>query len=225
MSEAGLLRQLNQAKERVERATRALAPKHKGGEWEEYRAAHDDLLRLERALASHRGESFAEPLDFPVRWDIGAPLPHLVRSEYATYLAFYLGPQPGASTHESVGYSEIQVVDSHTEDALAIVRFDGSVSTQMGAPNDEVFQGHPLYGRGLQGYRPMVVRNSVWIKQLEAINSVHHMYDSASWVDLKHYFFGFHDSTFECVARGFEVEVINASMTEALKRMCERLVE
>lgn len=223
MSEAELLRTLDQAKNRIERATRALAPKHKGGEWEEYKAAHDDLLRIERALASHRGEPFAEPLDFPVRWDIGAPLPHLIQSDYATYLAFYLGPQADASLRGSVGYSEVQVVDSRTEEALAVVRFDSCVSTQMGDPNDEVFQGHPLYGRGLQGYRPMVVRNSPWIRQLQAINSVHHMYDASRWVDLNHYFFGFHDSTFECVARGFEVEIMNTSMAEALRKMCERL--
>ncbi|MEZ5994554.1 MAG: hypothetical protein R3C25_02270 [Hyphomonadaceae bacterium] len=225
MSEADLVRQLKRAEERVERASRALAPKHKGGEWEEFEAAHDDLLRLERALASHRGESFAEPLDFPVRWDIGAPLPHLVQSDNATYLAFYLGPQAGASQDGSVGYGEPQVVDSRADDALAIVRFDGCVSTQMGDPNDEVFQGHPLYGRGLQGYRPMVVRNSAWINQLQAINSVHSMYDPSRWTDLNHYFFGFHDSTFECVARSFEVEIMNTSMSDALRKMCERLVE
>ncbi len=223
MSEADLLRQLGQATERVERATKALAPKHKGGEWEEFVAAHDGLLRIERALASHRGEPFAEPLDFPVRWDVGAPLPHLVQNDSAAYLAFYLGPQAGASLDGSIGFDEVQMVDSQSEDALAIVRFDGCVATQMGDPNDEVLQGHPLYGRGLQGYRPMLVRNSPWIKQLETINAVHGLYDPSRWRTLSHYFFGFHDSTFECVARSFEVETMNASMARALEVMCQRV--
>ena len=40
------------ASERLQRAISALAPKHKGGEWEEYHAAHQEVLRLERQLAA-----------------------------------------------------------------------------------------------------------------------------------------------------------------------------
>jgi hypothetical protein len=34
------------------------------------------VLVLERELPAANGEEHAVPLDFPGRWDIGAPLPH-----------------------------------------------------------------------------------------------------------------------------------------------------
>ena len=43
---------LSVAKERLDRAIAAMAPKHKGGEWEEYRAAEQEVLRLERQSAT-----------------------------------------------------------------------------------------------------------------------------------------------------------------------------
>jgi len=47
-----LERRLRTAVERRQRAIAALAPKHKGGEWEEYDAANQEVLRLERQLAA-----------------------------------------------------------------------------------------------------------------------------------------------------------------------------
>ena len=82
MSLRELEEQLSAARERLERAARALAPKHKGGEWEEFWAAHDAVLRLERELAAAKGEEHAVPINLPVKWDAGAPLPHLLRNDY-----------------------------------------------------------------------------------------------------------------------------------------------
>jgi hypothetical protein len=73
-----LERSLQVAVERLQRAISALAPKHKGGEWEEYHAAHQEVLRLERQLAAAKGEEYAEPCGFPLKWDAGAPMPHLM---------------------------------------------------------------------------------------------------------------------------------------------------
>ena len=70
---------LRAAGERRQRAIAALAPKHKGGEWEEYHAANQEVLRLERQLAA-KGDEYAEPCDFPLKWDAGAPMPHLMVS-------------------------------------------------------------------------------------------------------------------------------------------------
>src|SRR5437868_4549123 len=83
-------RRLAAAQDRLERAMLALAPKHQGGEWEEYLAASEAVLRLERELAAAKGEEHAVPLDFPVRWDIGAPLPHVIQNDYKTFLTFYV---------------------------------------------------------------------------------------------------------------------------------------
>lgn len=83
-------RRLAAALERRRKAGIALAPKHKGGEWEEYCAADEAVLRLERELAAAKGEEYALPLDFPVKWDVGAPLPHVLIKDYKTFLMFYL---------------------------------------------------------------------------------------------------------------------------------------
>ena len=45
-----LERRLRTAAERRRRAIAALAPKHLGGEWEEYHAANQEVLLLERQL-------------------------------------------------------------------------------------------------------------------------------------------------------------------------------
>ncbi len=69
MSEAhDLERRLRTAEERRQRAIAALAPKHKGGEWEEYHAANQEVLLLERQLAAAKGEEYAEPCSFPLKW-------------------------------------------------------------------------------------------------------------------------------------------------------------
>jgi hypothetical protein len=81
---------LKTAQERLERAIARLAPKHKGGEWEEYKSANQEVLRLERLLGAARGDEYAEPIEFPVKWDTGVPLPHLIVNDYRALLAFLL---------------------------------------------------------------------------------------------------------------------------------------
>src|SRR5207245_3273357 len=83
-----LERLLNLANERFQRATAAMAPKHKGGEWEEFRAAHQEVLSLERQLAARKGEEYAEPCGFPLKWSGGAPMPHLMANDNRALLAF-----------------------------------------------------------------------------------------------------------------------------------------
>ena len=56
----------------------------------EFDAAREAMLAAERVLAAELGEPYAVPLEFPVQWDIGAPLPHLIQSDYQTFLLFWL---------------------------------------------------------------------------------------------------------------------------------------
>jgi hypothetical protein len=81
---------LKAARGRLQRAIAALAPKHKGGEQEEYREANKEVLSLERQLGAAKGEEYAVPIDFPARWDVGAPLPCLFRNDHRAFLTFYL---------------------------------------------------------------------------------------------------------------------------------------
>ena len=79
MTDAELVAALEQANARLPRAVAALTSKHNGGEVKEFQAAHDAVLDAERALAAARREPHAVPIDFPVQWDIGAPLPAATR--------------------------------------------------------------------------------------------------------------------------------------------------
>jgi hypothetical protein len=214
--------QLTQANRRLKAAVAALAPKHKGGEMEEFRAAHGEVLRLERALAESRNEPYAVPCDFPVNWDVGAPLPFLLRNDYRTFLTFYVRTQD-----RNWDGTYVKVVDpkSPEEVSLCLVTFEGCASAKLGHPNDEVQSGHPLAGRGLQGYTAQIVKNSPWLQEVAKTNSVHRCDRPEMWESLNHYIFWFHDSTFECLAKSYEVEVTSESMPDLLKRVQGMLLE
>ncbi|MBS0384634.1 MAG: hypothetical protein JSS00_04715 [Proteobacteria bacterium] len=201
---------------------KALAPKHKGGEVEEFQAAGQAVLLLERELSAVKGEQYAVPLAFPVTWDIGAPLPHLLKSDYQCFVIFYVAasdPQWDGRTAKVVDPANAAPVP------LALVEFERCMSAKMGSPNDEVFHGHPLYKKGQEAYTAQEVVNSKWLAELEAINSVHSGYSPALWRDLHHYVFWFHDSTFECIAKSFEVELSNVSFGALLDRAIRKFLD
>jgi hypothetical protein len=213
---------LRAAREKLDAAVKALAPRHQGGEPEAYDRALAELLALERALAAAKGEPYAEDIDFPVQWDMGAPLPHLLVNDAMATLAFLLGVRDPAWDGTSV-----TVVDPGDDAArpLALVTFDPCVSAKLGAPNDEVFHGHPLAGRGQKPYGAQRVIGSPWLAELEAINSVHAQYNPKHWRGLKHYVFWFHDAMFECIATSFTVEIFREPMPRMLERMVRRLFD
>ena len=214
--------QLAEARQRLRNATAALEPKHTGGECEEFSSANAEVLRLERELAKSRNEPYVAPCNFPVEWDVGAPLPILLSNDYRTFLTFYVGePDPNWDG------TYVKVVDpSSTERvSLCLVTFHGCVSSKLGHPNDEVQSGHPLSGCGLEGYTAQVVENSRWIAEVAKTNSVHPCDSPERWKNLKHYIFWFHDSTFECLAESYKVEVTSETMSELLNRVQKKLLE
>jgi hypothetical protein len=211
---------LREAQERASKAVEALAPKHRGGEVEEFMASRAAVLQAERNLAAAKGEQYAVPIEFPVSWEPGAPLPFLLQNDYRTFLTFLV-----RDNDPNWDGSYVSVRDpNNLSERLAVVEFERCVSTKMGTPNEEVLHGHPLNGKGLAGYGAMLVQNSVWLKELAAINAVHERYKPEVWSDLKHYILPFHDSTFECVARGFKVETVQMPLSELLSEICKRLV-
>jgi hypothetical protein len=212
---------LREAQARQSRAIAALAPKHRGGEMEEFRAARTAVLQAERNLAAAKGEEYVVPIEFPVCWDTGAPLPYLLQNDYRTFLAFFLRE---VDPNWDGTYVTVRNPNSSLSEKLALVEFERCICTKMGTPNDEVLHGHPLHGKGLAGYEAMAVENSTWLKALERTNAVHGAYNPESWRRLKHYILPFHDSTFECVARGFKVEVFEMPLSDLLSDICKRLV-
>jgi hypothetical protein len=122
-------------------------------------------------------------------------------------------------------YTKVKDPNSGNPESLELVEFECCTAFKMGSPNDEVFNGHPLYGRGLDAYRAQEVINSKWLKDLQNINKVHPQYNPSSWTDDHHYILWFHDSTFECIARSYRAEVFNESFPELLARAVKRLHE
>lgn len=196
--------------------------KHEGGEWEEARAAHAELLVAERELAASRNEEHAVPLEFPVQWDTGAPLPQLLVNDNRALLVFFVRtPDPNWDGT----YATVKDPASGQTESLALVSFKRCISAKLGSPNDEVHEGHPLSGKGLESYSAQVVKHSRWLAGLQQINSVHSYYRADTWASLHHYVLWFHDTTFECIAEGFEVERHECSMSELLAIASRRLIE
>jgi hypothetical protein len=149
------------------------------------------------------------------------PRPHLLCNDYKALLAFVLREaEPGAvgATVEAAGPA------GEEASSLALVEFKPCLAAKLGSPNDEVLHGHPLQGRGLEGYTAQKVVNSRWLAEVEAVNKVHRCYDPASWRGRSHYVFWFHDTTFECIAGSFRVELYREGMAAMLTRMCQRLL-
>ena len=156
--------------------------------------------------------------DIP-RSSVGSPIPIVLSDEFVTVVAFYL-----QNTPEGWDGTWVRVVSADTErEPVALVRFSLCYAFMFGPPNDEAFAGHPLAGRGLKPYGAFLIENSSWIRQLERMNSIHPSHNPERYETLKHYILTFHDSTFECVADMYRIELHEGSVTSAISRMTNLL--
>lgn len=150
---------------------------------------------------------------------VGAPLPIILSGEHKILLAYLLQEKD-----DDWDASTIKVTDAETENELiAIIEFDSYWSFMFGAPNDEAFQGHPLYKRGLRPYRAFEIENSSWLSKFERMNSVHEHHKPERFKKFKHFVFAFHDSTFECIAENFTVSIHESSLQDIISEMQKRL--
>jgi hypothetical protein len=166
----------------------------KGTDFNEAVFAQEAVLAAERALAVAHKEPHAVAIEFLVQWDTGAPMPYLFQSEHRAFLVFRLQI---VDLNLDGTYVQIVRANDPVASTHAIVKFEHSWIAKMGAPNDEVYNGHPLNGKGLEAYVALRVVNSPWIKELVAINSIHLNHRPEFYSDLNHYMFGFHDTTVE----------------------------
>jgi hypothetical protein len=149
---------------------------------------------------------------------VGARLPIVVADESTLQLAYYLSvPDPDWDG------TYARVVDTSTEDPVILVRFETAHAWFHGPPNDEAFEGHPLASRGLHPYAAFRVEESSWIRRLERTNSVHERHAPERFARLHHYVFAFHDSTFECIARGFTAVQVEGPLTGVAQEMAHAL--
>jgi hypothetical protein len=151
--------------------------------------------------------------------DSGAPLPVIVALEGALFLVYIVNePDPDWDG------SYTSIITPQTEGQLvAIVRFEDPVSHMFGSvPDEETIYGHPLASLGLESYELFEVHGSSWIRRLEQIRSVRPGHWPERVRSQRHFILGMHDSTFECVARGFKVELRRGSigsMIESIARV------
>jgi hypothetical protein len=162
-------------------------------------------------------DSVVEITDAP-KSSPGAPCPIVLCDEHSLILAYLIfekrqAPPPSPGDGLRVIYAD----PSKTK--WAIVEFHRPRAHMLGPPNDEAFSGHPLFSRGLRPYAIYEVRNSSWVRQLEKMNSVHSQHNPKAYDELKHYVFAFHDSTFECIARGFNSVIVTGPRKWVLDRM------
>jgi hypothetical protein len=171
---------------------------------------------------SLKNEEHVVPIEFPVRWDAGAPCPYLLKNDYQTFVTFFLEEHDPSWDRTNVSARNPASSDPAN---IAVVEFTHCLAAKMGSPNEEVHNGHPWAGKGLASYTAQEVIHSRWLAEIEAINRVHRYYDASMWNRLHHFVLWFHDSTFECLAESFAVELHNESLNKILADLCERLLE
>jgi len=171
----------------------------------------------ERAMYSVDSQDRVIPITDIPQSSVGAPIPIVLSDELVTVLAFYT-----ENATEGWDGTRVRVVGDHTEgETVALVRFSICYASFFGPPNDEAFAGHPLAERGLTPYGAFLIENSSWIRQLERMNSVHPYHKPERYQTFNHYILTFHDSTFECVSEGYQIELHEGSARSAISRMAD----
>lgn len=155
------------------------------------------LLELERQLCRHRGEEFADELDVKIG----------VGFEWHVVVGF---------TSEPVLFCPLL----KPEGAKRSVAFEfvESVETSFGGLNDEVLEGHRLYGRGLDVCGFFVVRNSAWKRSVQAAMKRHPSYDEPRWERIEHFLFRDKAGELSCLATGFRSRLLEESVQELRER-------
>ncbi|HEY1045375.1 MAG TPA: hypothetical protein VGF79_02980 [Bacteroidia bacterium] len=162
---------------------------------------------------------FARVIEWTPRWDTGAPMPQVFSNGHKVFLIYIILEQDS-----NWDGTDVTMVDntSVTTYPLALVEFNGH-SFRFGIANDEVYNGLPLWNKGLEGYSAHIIENSSWINELKNINKVHQYYNEDSWKDEKHFALLFKDDIFEIIATDYKIETFNSSLEllamEVAKRM------
>jgi hypothetical protein len=134
--------------------------------------------------------------------DVGAPMPAVAATEGDVLVAYYAG---------------VALQDElHDEHAVVVLRFTGSFASMFGPPNEEAIEGHPLAPAGLRPFEFVEVDGSPWVARLEEMNRVHPYHSREPFDALRHFILPFHDTTFECLARGVEVVGLSSGTTASV---------
>ena len=146
---------------------------------------------------------------------VGAPCPMVLAGEHHLHLAYLLQDTPANWD----GSTARVVAENTSGEPVGLVEFKDAYAHMFGPPNDEAFDGHPLASRGLSPYAVFEVRDSSWIRCLERMNAVHPYHRPEPFADYRHFVFAFHDTTFECVAKAFDLTVHTGSVASVLEQV------
>lgn len=153
--------------------------------------------------------------------DVGAPVPLVVADDNQLLVSYIV-----LTPEQNWDGTHVSVIAPDTQEKIALVKFLRPYAHMFGPPNDEAFHGHPLASRGLRPYGVFEIQSSSWIRQLERMNAVHPYHNRERFLATRrHFIFTFHDSTFECVAQGYEFEIFPGSIRSALDRMTAVLAQ
>lgn len=141
-----------------------------------------------------------------------APCPIVLSDEQMLVLAYYLEVPGNRRSELGAGARGPLPV---AKAAWAVVEFVDFRAVLMG-PSCEGPAPHPLAARGVERYAAYEVGQSSWIRRIDPNP------DRAD--TLRHFLLTFHDSTFECVARGYRVSLHEGPLRRVLAYMQQRLV-
>ena len=152
-------------------------------------------------------------LELPVTPEAAISGPVLVQTDYLTVLTFNAMRETDRPTDWGGYYKESA--------GTAIIEFRGLSVTRFGYPNDEVWSKVPRtkdlsYG----GYE---VLNSSWLEELRQLNRVAFP-DINLFAGSRHFLFLFHDSSFECLASDFELQVSEEPYENIFARIQKRVL-
>ena len=194
-------------------AARARLDHLAGADNDTWGRAFDDLHEAERALAAARGEQYAEVIDVGARWDVGAPLPHLLTAGGSAYVVCHAS-DPGSWDEPPPEADPAPVL---------VIEIVGCHDVRFGGPNDEAIGGHPLDGKGLEPYQAHEVRNSEWIAHAIRVNSVHPRHSDEAFRTLRHFVLAFHDDMVEALGDDITVTRVPGTITSVLTDLVTRI--
>ena len=186
---------ISSLQERLDELRRRSAALLDSGKWAACTAAHQrlersnqEILQLERELAIAEGRQYADPYQWDVPWTVSSDFESCYRGIHQSWIAY------NCFRSESPENTQI-----------AIIRLIHAYSLRAGGSNDEVIEGHPLFGSGIHNCGAFIICNSNWIDSERRIQSVHDQFSQSQWDVLRHFMWTFHDGIVEAIAEGVSV--------------------
>ena len=160
----------------------------------------------------------ANIIDWPVRREIGAPMPFVISSG-RTFVIYNAAPNIPAADPAMVKI--INPIDP--ERCVALLEFLGCIDYRFGVPGENDFDS-PASIPGLIPHKAHLVQDSVWIQWLKQVNDSSPETDRPDWLKYKHFVLSFHDERFECVAKSYFIEVYNSDYDDVAQIAFDRAI-